>query len=298
MALRYKESFFESLSLKGAYSPHTVSAYHRDLNLYQQFLKTKKEIGAFYEYMSHQGLSPRSKARVISSVRSYLKFLEAKGKKTPLQKLGSVPVRMGLPKPVSFKDFKKLHRASIVKGGESKTIRNQVTLLLLFGLGCRISEVLGIRLQDIKETESAVVVTGKRGKQRLLPLTRDLLKALTNYRKNHRPLLLKNHKTPFLLINDRGRPPSRVDVWRWLKLWSTKAGFCEVKSPHQFRHGFATGLLENGADLRSIQILLGHSSIQTTQIYTSVRKTHLQKMIKKHHPLSGGLKKKPPPSYR
>ncbi len=270
----------------GAYSPHTLYAYKKDLNFFNQFLKQNRDLVFFYEYMDKRGLNPRSKARVLSSVKSYLKFLEKKGKKTQTSKLHSVKIRPSLPKLISHREFQKIHKAACVKNKPSATARNHTTLLLLFGLGCRISEIINIRLQDVKEMERSIVITGKRNKQRLLPLPPTLFKNLKEYIYHHRPLLVKNNTFHFLLVNNRGRQPSRVDVWRWLSTWSKKAGFCEVKSPHQFRHGFATSLLENGADLRSIQLLLGHSSIQTTQIYTSVKKTHLQNVIKKHHPLS------------
>ncbi len=130
------------------------------------------------------------------------------------------------------------------------------------------------------------MVTGKRKKQQLLPLTDDLFQQLKQYIQHHRPYIISTVNTHSLLLNNKGRRPSRVDVWRWLATWSKKAGLSEIKGPHQFRHGFATGLLENGADLRSIQFLLGHSNIQTTQVYTTVRQKHLKKTIQKHHPLS------------
>src|SRR6202023_3202483 len=127
---------------------------------------------------------------------------------------------------------------------------------------------------------------GKGGKERLVPLTETLLQQLKLYIKEARPNLLKD-ETGSILINDRGHRPSRVDVWRWLAAWSSRAGFAEPIGPHQFRHGCATALLENGADLRTIQVLLGHSSLQTTQIYTSVTSMKLKEEVEKNHPLYG-----------
>lgn len=279
----YLNQFLEELEIH--HSPHTLSAYKRDLALYSHFLKENTDMALLYEYIDKKGLSARSKARIISSVRSYFRFLESKGKKTQLKKLSPVPVRSTLPKLISPKEFQKIYKAAYEEN-RHRSARNHITLLLLFGLGCRISEIIQINLQDINELDSSLVVTGKRNKQRMLPLTQDLFRQIRTYITQDRPALLKAHKTNSVLINNRGQRPSRVDVWRWLSLWSKKAGFTEVKSPHQFRHGFATSLLENGADLRSIQFLLGHSSIQTTQIYTSVKQDHLIQTIKKHHPLS------------
>ena len=280
---KYLNQFLEELKIHR--SSHTFAAYKRDLHIYNHFLKDNTDISLLYEYIDKRGLGSRSKARIISSVRSYLRFLESKGKKTQLQKLISVPVQSDLPKLISPKEFQQIYKAAHTKDNH-KSARNYITLLLLFGLGCRISEIIQLNLQDINELDHSLVVTGKRNKQRLLPLTQDLFTQLSQYIQQHRPALVKSKKIYSVLINNRGHRPSRIDVWRWLSLWSKKAGFMEVKSPHQFRHGFATSLLENGADLRSIQCLLGHSSIQTTQIYTSVKREHLKKTIRKHHPLS------------
>ena len=284
---QHLDLFFEEISINTSYSQHTLAAYKRDLKLYQGFLKESKNVSLFYEYIDKKGLSSRSKARVVSSVRSYLAFLERKGQKTQLKKLSPVPIHSKkLPKLISTKEFKAILKASETKD-PCRSARNKMTLMLLFGLGCRISEVIQLNLQDINSIDRSMTVTGKRNKQRLLPLTGVLYEKLNEYIDQYRPgLLLKHQKNHSLLINNRGKRPSRVDVWRWLQDWSKKAGFSEVKSPHQFRHGFATGLMENGADLRSIQFLLGHSSIQTTQIYTSVKQEHLQKTIALHHPLS------------
>ena len=284
------ELFLEELNCSADYSSHTLSAYKRDLKLYKDFSKKNQKLELFYEYIDRQGLGARSKARVISSLRSFLRWLEEKGQKTQLKKLVSVPVKIKkLPKLISPEEFKKILKAS-QEDHSCKTARNKITLLLLFGLGCRISEAVQLNLQNINETDSSITLTGKRNKQRLLPLTKSLYTQLTDYIRRQRPKLLDPGKQPeehSILINNKGRRPSRVDVWRWLELWSKKAGFQQVKSPHQFRHGFATSLLENGADLRSIQFLLGHSSIQTTQIYTSVKQDRLKKTIAGHHPLSG-----------
>jgi len=270
-------------------SHHTFSAYKRDLKIYSNFLKQKKDISFLYEYIDKKGFSHRTKARIISSIRSYLRFLDTKGDRR-LQKLNPIPIKTHLPKLISLEEFKNLYESATDKDPH-KTARNQITLLLLFGLGCRVSEVTQLNLQDINESDHSIVITGKRKKQRLLPLTKDLLQHINQYIETHRLALLNKRNNCSLLINNRGNRPSRVDIWRWLALWSKKAGFVEVKSPHQFRHGFATGLLENGVDLRSIQFLLGHSSIQTTQIYTSIKQKHLQKTIQDHHPLSGKSQK-------
>ena len=155
----------------------------------------------------------------------------------------------------------------------------------LYALGCRVSELISLNIQDFNETEAWISVVGKGNKQRLLPLPTKLYQMLTVYLKKSRPHLGKKEKS-CLIFNNKGNRPSRIDIWRWLKSWSLKAGFSKSKNPHSFRHGCATALLEGGADLRTIQKLLGHSNIQTTQIYTSVSSKKLKSAIQKHHPLS------------
>ena len=236
--------------------------------------------------MTKKGLSTRSQARVISSIRTYYKFCESKGMSIPdISKLRPPKVKAALPKPLTLEEFKKLFDNCETES-PIKTARNQITLLLLFGLGCRVSELIALNLHDFNETEAWIKVVGKGGKERLIPLTENLQIELKEYIVKVRRKLVKDN-TNSILINDRGKRPSRVDIWRWLSAWSEKAGFEEPVSPHRFRHGCATALLESGADLRSIQMLLGHSSIQTTQIYTSVSTNKLKEEVDKHHPLSG-----------
>jgi integrase/recombinase XerD len=286
MALTLWAEFFEDLQHVRGRSQNTVMAYRRDLELFEEFQKSKRDLHVFYEFMKGQGLSTRSQARVISSLRTYFRFLEANGIKAPeLRELKPPRVKPGLPKPITLDDFHKLMDAARVED-VNRSARNQLTLLLLFGLGCRVSELVGLNLHDFNVTDAWLRVVGKGGKERLVPLSENLLNELKVYVKDVRPQLAKEDEKS-ILINDRGHRPSRVDVWRWLAAWSARGGFEEPIGPHQFRHGCATALLENGADLRTIQMLLGHSSLQTTQIYTSVTSHKLREEVDKNHPLSG-----------
>lgn len=285
MALKLWVEFFEDLQHVRGRSQNTVMAYRRDLELYEQFLETKRELARFYEFMKDKKLSPRSQARVISSLRTYLRYLESQGDKVPeLRELRPPRVKPGLPKPISLTEFHQLFEAS-TNEDPNRTARNHLTLLLLFGLGCRVSELVGLNLHDFNVTDAWLKVLGKGGKERLVPLSENLLEQLKIYVRDVRGHLVKD-ETPSILINDRGHRPSRVDVWRWLAAWSARAGFEEPIGPHQFRHGCATALLEGGADLRTIQVLLGHSSLQTTQIYTSVTTHKMKEEVDKNHPLS------------
>lgn len=286
MALALWVEFFDDLQHVRGRSRNTVMAYRRDLEMYEAFKKTKKPLREFQDFMKKKGLSIRSQARVVSSVRTYLKFLEVQGVDAPeLRELRPPRVKASLPKPITLKEFESLFEAAAVDD-VYKTARNQITLLLLFGLGCRVSELISLSLYDFNPTEGWLKILGKGSKERLVPLAENLLTELKDYIRHVRPHLVKQ-STNSILVNDRGNRPSRIDIWRWLDAWSKKAGFKTTISPHQFRHGCATALLEGGADLRTIQMLLGHSSIQTTQIYTSVSGRKMREEVDKHHPLSG-----------
>ena len=279
------EDFLRELSFNRGYSINTLSAYKRDLAYYRDFCKTGQSIQKFYQFLEKKELSPRSQARIVSCVRTYLKFLQMRGHPAmDIKHLKLPKLRNKLPKPIGLKEFKDLWKAC-EEDKASLSLRNKLILSFLYGLGCRVSEIVALNLQDFNETEAWISVVGKGDKQRLLPLPKDLYKLLITYLKESR-FLIGRQENPSLFFNNRGNRPSRVDIWRWLKSWSLKAGFDDVKNPHSFRHGCATGLLEKGADLRTIQKLLGHLNIQTTQIYTSVSSEKLKKAIDDFHPLS------------
>ncbi len=281
--------FFEDLQHVRGRSLNTVMAYRRDLELWAEYqtvpgVNTLSVMG-FYDFMKTHKLSVRSQARVISSLRTYFKFLETRGEAAPqLRELKPPKVKVKLPKSLSYEEFEKLFQ-SCKTDDENKTSRNHLTLLFLYGLGCRVSELIEMDVTDVSMTDRWVKVLGKGSKERLIPLSDLLFVTLQKYLENHRGQILKE-KSQTLFVNDKGHRPSRVDIWRWLASWSKKAGFTDPVHPHQFRHACATALLESGADLRSIQTLLGHASLQTTQIYTQVSQNKLNKTLDDHHPLS------------
>lgn len=291
MALEYWVEFFDDLQTVRGRTRNTVLAYRHDLELFDEFKQTGQDISQIYSFLHKKKLSPRSQARLISSVRTYYRFCERQGRICPeLTTLRPPRVKVALPRAITVEDFEKLFKACQVEN-PYRSARNQITLLLLFGLGCRVSELIQLSLRDYSETESWLKVLGKGGKERLIPLTDRLRAELNDYLKLVRPHLLRQEgssdtKEVSILLNDRGHRPSRIDIWRWLDAWSKRAGFEETIHPHRFRHGCATALLEAGVDLRSIQVLLGHASIQTTQIYTSVSTTKMREEINLHHPLS------------
>lgn len=286
MKLALWSEFFDDLQNVRGRSLNTVLAYRRDLELYVKFKENKRRLIEFFDFLKGEGLSTRSQARVISSVRTYLKYCETQGVESPdLRELRPPKVKTTLPKPLSEFEFEKLLLSCKIES-EPHTIRNQLTLIFLYGLGCRVSELINLDLNDFSPTDRWVKIVGKGQKERIVPLTQTLYDVLELYLTRSRNYLLKKENTNTLLLNDRGHRPSRIDIWRWLAAWSAKAGFSDTVHPHRFRHGCATSLLEGGADLRSIQLILGHSSIQTTQIYTSVTTNTSTRAVDEFHPLS------------
>ncbi len=281
---RLIEEFLNYLRLVENKSEHTLSSYEGDLNKFYKY-QSQKTPFLFIEYLKKQKLTPRSQARAISAIRSYSRFLENRGHKVDFRSQFKMSgVKNALPLFVSHREFNKILKSAIVPQKEAHTQRNHLVLYLFFALGCRVSELVSIQMADFIDTDESIIIKGKGNKQRILPVINPLLDLLREYLCHARPLLLRSYKTHSLILNDRGNMPSRVDIWRWIQKWSRQAG-C-TKYPHQFRHGCATELLDNGADLRSIQELLGHSSIETTKIYTKVTRNKIRDTIKKHHPLS------------
>ena len=270
MVLARWVEFFDDLKNVRGRSQNTIMAYRRDLELYTEFTESSKDISKLYDFMVKRGLSQRSQARMVSALRTYFRFCEARGDKpTELIELHIPEVKVPPPKPLGWKEFQSLYKACEVEDDHRKA-RNQITLLLLYGLGCRVSELISLDLQDFNPSEGWLNVTGKAKRQRQIPLSKVILKELNNYLLNVRTHLLRKQSEGSILINDRGHRPSRVDIWRWLSAWSHTAGFAKTVHPHQFRHGCATSLLNGGTDLASIQKILGHSSIQSTQLYTRI----------------------------
>lgn len=279
--------FFEDLEFVRGRSKNTVLSYRRDLELYEKYLEQHKDIHYIYSFLKKHGLSDRSQARFISSLRTYFKFCDNNGLPAPeLRSLKLPKVKVTAPKAITLAEFEKLFQAVKVQDSEPKTARNQLLLLLLFGMGCRVSELINVELKDIDLEEGHIRFLGKGNKERLVPLTEKLMLDVKNYLRDHRPQLIKDSSIKSLLVNERGKPMTRIDVWRWFAAWSSLAGFPEVIHPHQLRHTCATSLLEKGADLRTIQVLLGHSSIQTTQMYTQVKTSKLKEEVDKKHPFA------------
>ena len=280
-------------------STNTQIAYKQDLSIYREFILTpdNNNIQEFILFMNRRGLSPRSQARVISSLKKYFKFLRANQiQHQDYKQFWSEFHRFSTPyipppQVLTIDVFEKLYKACQANTS-FKSIRNQITLLMLFDLGLRVSQLINLNLQDFDTNKSVMRVLKKENqKEHIIPLSHLLSHHLNLYLSKSRKYFKPDKNTNSILLNDKGHRPSRIDLWRWLSAWSKAAGLKEAVSPQQFRHGFAVALYKSGADLKSIQKLLGHSRMESTRIYQSVitdedEKDSLKLVMNDHHPLS------------
>jgi len=285
-------SFIEFLSVERGLSQNTLVSYARDLKkLFQHFQKTKipwlkageESLIEFIHNQSRAGLSARSIARQISSIKSFYKFLIVEGiiDKNPADNLTSPKIWMTLPKYLTVKEIESLLQQP--DKSNPRGLRNNAMLELLYATGLRVSELISLKLKDLNLEDGFLLCRGKGGKERIVPLGRSASSAVKVYLDEARPLLIKK-ENDLLFITSRGNGFTRQGFWKILKGYAVKAGLGLKISPHVIRHSFATHLLEGGADLRSVQLMLGHSQITTTQIYTHVSRKHLREVYDKYHP--------------
>jgi len=290
------EDFGNFLRFERNFSENTLEAYVRDLTKLQEYAEeslenvspeniTFEELQEYIYNLSKRKLSERSQARWISSIKAFFKYLleEEIRKDNPATLLESPKVGMYLPDTLSFVEIQKI----INHIDESTDIgkRNHCIIEVLYGCGLRVSELIDLKISNINFKEGFLQVQGKGSKVRFVPLTEYTSKTLYSYihkTRIHHKISPKHEDTVFL--NNRGAGMSRVIVFMIIKELAQKAGIHKSISPHTFRHSFATHLLQNGADLRFIQEMLGHSSITTTEIYTHLKNEELREVILKHHP--------------
>lgn len=291
MQLPKLQEFLNSVLSEKSGSVHTQKSYAHDLKIFEDFLVTSKGSAErfsqtqLHRYCNQKKLGRRTQARIISSLRSYFRYLQRQGLIKDVPKLEMIQHTRKLPEVISNEDIKKLMSAcQQAEKSEYRAIRNKALLTLMYATGCRVTEICDADLSHLQIDLRILKITGKGSKQRIVPLVTEAIDALNAYL--HIRLNIADPTEKALIVNDRGNRPSRIDIFRWLKRWSQLAGFTKNVSPHKLRHACATHLLKEGVDLRSIQTLLGHASIATTEIYTKVENTDLVETIKKHHPLS------------
>lgn len=288
--------FLEYIRLEKGLSENTENAYRRDL---LRFFKWLESVGKSAESVTLKDLEQfiikcttsakaSSTARLISSVRHFYKYLQIEEYITenPAELLEIPKLEKYLPQVLSVHEINKIIDTIDVSTDEG--FRNKTMIELLYATGMRVSELVSLRLSDIYFDESLVKVTGKGNKQRFIPVHQEAMNLLKIYIHEIRTQTELNKKSEnFIFLSRRGIPLSRVMVFTFIKKYANLSGIKKSISPHTFRHSFATHLVEAGADLRSVQDLLGHESILTTEIYTHLSQKHLKKMIYTYHPRSG-----------
>ena len=282
--------FLTYLSVEKGLSRNTVNAYATDLKKYLLFAKEqgrevekagKSDILNFLELLRGNGQSISTVCRYISSIKALYKFLllEKRIQDDPTENLQTPRKWERVPKALSVSDVKDLLRATF----SAKTaLRDSSMLELLYSSGLRVSELVSIKLGDIHFDAGFIRVLGKGSKERIVPVNQRALEKIRDYSEKERPEILKKKQSPYLFVTRNGSSMTRQRFWQTLKAIGKQSGV--ELSPHTIRHCFATHLLEGGADLRSLQKMLGHSDISTTQIYTKVTTDRIKKVYKTFHP--------------
>ncbi|WP_163654251.1 site-specific tyrosine recombinase XerD [Listeria sp. PSOL-1] len=290
------DDFLHFLTVERGLSENTLTAYKRDLHYFTCYFKEnshsedpekikRTDIVSFLAYAREDGKSARTIARYIASIRSFLHFLLQDQKMThdPMLQIETPKQAKVLPKVLSFHEVEKLLEAP-----DTSTpfgIRDLAMLELLYATGLRVTELVKLKMDDLHLHMGFIQTIGKGDKERIIPLGKIATTALTNYLEHARPKLRnKAYRSEEVFLNHHGKGLTRQGFWKILKKLALNSGIEKPITPHTLRHSFATHLLENGADLRSVQELLGHADISTTQIYTHVTKLRLKDVYKEFHP--------------
>ncbi len=286
------QAFLGYLSVEKGLATNTRRAYAQDLHKLFLFFKQRKlqwktvkeeDLVKFIHHQSRSGLSSRSVARIISSIKAFYRYLVLDGllKKSPAHNLSSPKIWFTLPKFLKVPEVERL--LDQPKTEDKRGLRDRAMLELLYASGLRVSELVTLRMEDINLEDGFLLCRGKGGKERLVPLGTSAATVVDNYLLQARPKFLKTDSV-YLFLTARGGPFTRQGFWKMLKKYALQAGLDREISPHVLRHSFATHMLERGADLRSVQLMLGHSQITTTQIYTHVTRKRLRRVYDQFHP--------------
>ncbi len=282
------EQFLDYYWLSSGASQNTLSAYRSDLMLYAKWLdKTPLDSANdihILEYFKSRQISASTQARILTCFRIFYQYLSSQAliKINPTDKLHHPKQVQKLPVFLSINEVEKL-----LDMPNQKTIfgmRDRAMLELLYSCGLRVSELINLEYQQININDEYIRILGKGNKERLLPMGELAMEYLSQYEKDARPFLTKKGQTNGYFLSNRGSNMSRQNFFYIIKSYAQKAGINKPLSPHSLRHAFATHLVQQGADLRSVQLMLGHSDIATTQIYTHIQNVQLKLQHSKHHP--------------
>jgi integrase/recombinase XerD len=291
---QFLDLFLTYLVVEKGLSDNTLEAYNRDIERYLSFLSRQKiddvaqirplDIASFLAWLKDTGLAPRSRARALSSVRMFHRFLEIENycEGNPASLIDAPRTVAKLPVVLSFRDVERL--LSAPSGQLPEAVRDRAMLDLLYATGLRVSELVFLKMREVNRTAGFLLTCGKGGKERLVPLGETAVTSLDEYLSIARSKLDKKGGSDYLFLSRLGKPMSRQAFWNIIKKRARQAGIAKNISPHTLRHSFATHLLENGADLRSVQLMLGHADLSTTQIYTHITRERLKKIHEEFHP--------------
>ena len=287
------DQFLDGIWLESGLSANTLAAYRTDLRAFQSWLAkkglaleqaTRADLLAYLAANVRAGLSPRSSARHLSTLRRFYRYLLIQGRTQadPTADVRSPVIGRPLPKNISEQGVEKL--LSTPPRDTALGSRDRAMLETMYASGLRVSELVGLTLNELDLTTGLVRVVGKGGRERIVPLGEEASESLGEYLGQARSDLLKAQLTDAVFVTRRGGPMTRQAFWQLIKRYAQQAGIGAEFSPHSLRHAFATHLLNHGADLRSVQMLLGHTDLSTTQIYTHVARARLQSLHGTHHP--------------
>jgi integrase/recombinase XerD len=285
--------FLNCLRIEKGLSDNTILAYRRDIEKFAAFTTerglgtrevTRSDVVDFLASLYKRRLDSRSVARHLVTIRNFFRFalLEGYIDDDPAATIESPRFRQSLPSFLSIEEVDRLLRQP-----DTTTIvglRDRALIEIMYSAGLRVSELCGLRVDDLQLDPGCLRCIGKGNKERLVPVGKQALAIVRKYLRTARPELLRGGSSPYLFLNQRGGKLDRITFWKLLGAYGRKAGLRKPLTPHMLRHSFATHLLDRGADLRSVQMMLGHSDISTTQIYTHVIEERLKTVYKAHHP--------------
>lgn len=287
------DAYLTHLRVERRLALNTVDGYARDLARLAAFADargrriarlTRDDLEALVRDLITQGLSPRSAARLVAAVRGFYRHLVSEGQlaASPADELRASRPWPSLPKLLSPDEVERLLAQPDV--GTPAGLRDKALIEVLYATGLRVSELVGLRAPDLHLAAGYLTCVGKGSKERVVPVGDEAARWLRRYTDEARPALTKRRQPPQVFVNARGGPLTRVGFWKILKGYGRAAGLRRDLSPHMLRHSFATHLLERGADLRAIQVMLGHADLSTTQIYTHVFETRMRAIYDRYHP--------------
>jgi integrase/recombinase XerD len=293
MTSDHVDAFLDHLRVERRLAAHTLESYGRDLASLAKYAAglgvkanalDRQALEAFVRQQITRGLAPRSVARSVAAIRGYYRFLvlDRRRPSSPADDLQPPRAWPALPNFLSLEQVDSLIAQPDV--GTPLGLRDRAMIELLYATGMRVSELVSVRTSDLHLAERYLTCVGKGNKERLVPTGDQAIEWIARYQKAARPVLLKGRASPRLFLNVRGKPLSRVGFWKLLKRYGRRADLPRTLSPHVIRHSFATHLLERGADLRAIQMMLGHADLSTTQIYTHVIEARLRTVYDRFHP--------------